>query len=137
MAPVLVDQDGLVAARPELVGPASQARELAGQVSVEVPHELGELLSILNPEEHVVVRGEEGESHDLHRVAVLGASENAEEDVVALLRRAQQKAPLDSAAGDLDEGPAFGHETEMSAHAQYQSENGGRILHSTSKIVVL
>lgn len=49
----VADQDALVAARSELVGPAGQARELARQVAVEVGHEFGELLRILDPEEHV------------------------------------------------------------------------------------
>ena len=52
-----------------------------------------------------MIRGEDVR-HDLDRVLALGASEDAEDDVVELLGRAQQQAPLDGAAGHLDEGPA-------------------------------
>ena len=55
----------------------------------------------------------------------MGAPESSEEDVVELLRRAQQIAPLDGAASDLDEGTAFGHEAELATHAQEKSEIGG------------
>jgi len=65
-------------------------------------------------------------------VLALRASEDAEDDVVELRGRAQQQTPLDGAAGDLDEGPAFWDEAQMATHAQYQSENGSRFFHSTS-----
>ena len=56
----------------------------------------------------MVVRREEGKAHDLKGIVVLSTSENAEDDVVELLGRTQEKASLDGAAGDLDEGPAVG-----------------------------
>ena len=90
---------------------------LTRQVAVEVPHEEGELPRVSDPEEDVLVRREEAKAHDFKRIAVLGASEDAEDDVVELLGRTQEKASLDGAAGDLDEGPAFGHKAQMATHA--------------------
>ena len=54
---------------------------------------------------------------DLQRVAALGASEDTEDDLVEQWGRAHQKAPLDGAAGDLDEGPAFRDEAQFATHA--------------------
>ena len=51
-------------------------------------------------------------------MAVLSASQDAEDDVVELLGRTQE-ASLDGAAGDLDEGPACGHKAQMATHAHY------------------
>jgi len=78
-----------------------------------------------------MVRGEHI-AYDFDRMFALSASEDAEDDVVELRGRAQQQTPLDGAAGDLDEGPAFWDEAQMATHAQYQSENGSRFFHSTS-----
>ena len=74
------------------------------------------------------MRGEEAKGNDVNGIEALCASENAEDDVVDLLGRAQEEAPLDGAAGDLDEGPAFGHETKMSAHAPRSVGKRGSIL---------
>ena len=76
-----------------------------------------------------MVRGEDVR-HDLDGVFALGASEDAEDDVVELRGRAQQQAPLDGAAGDLDEGPALWDEAQMATHAHKKSENGRRFFHS-------
>src|SRR6185436_3631223 len=130
---LVADDDGLVAPRPDLVLPAGQPGHLLGQVAVEVGHEVGEFLGGVDPQQEVVMRGEAAEGHDLERMSALGASEDAEKDVVELLGRPQELAALDGAASDLDEGPAFGHETKMATHAQYQSENGSPFFHSGSK----
>ena len=55
---------------------------------------------------------------DLDRVLALGASEDAEDDVVELRGRAQQQTPLDGPAGDLDEGTSLWDEAQMATHAQ-------------------
>jgi hypothetical protein len=65
----------------------------------------------------------------------LGAAEDAEDDVVELLGRAQEEAPLDGAAGDLDEAPALGHEAEMAAHAHKKSENDVPFFHLVPKFL--
>jgi hypothetical protein len=96
---------------------------------------LCELLGVLEPQEHMKVGRKEGKAHDFNWIEGLGAAEDPEKDVVELLGRAQEKAPLDGAAGDLDEAPTFGHEAEMATHAHKKSENGGRILRSRSKFL--
>jgi hypothetical protein len=75
------------------------------------------LLGSFDPEEQVVVGGEDRVPHDLHLVEALSAPEDSENDVVELRGRAQEEAPLDGAAGDLDEGPASGHEAQFATHA--------------------
>jgi hypothetical protein len=56
----------------------------------------------------VGVTSKEGKAHDFNLIEDLGAAEVPEQDVVELLGRAPDKAPLDSAAGDLDEAPPSG-----------------------------
>jgi hypothetical protein len=63
-----------------------------------------------------VVRGEDVR-HDVDGLHALGASEDAEDDVVELRGRAQQQTPLDGTAGHLDEGPAGWDEAQMATHA--------------------
>jgi hypothetical protein len=38
----------------------------------------------------------------------LGPAEDSEDDVLELLARAKEEAAVEGAAGDLDDGPAFG-----------------------------
>ena len=85
---------------------------------------------MVHPQQQVVVVRGEDVADDLDRVLTLGASEDAEDDVVELRGGAQQQAPLEGAAGDLDEGTAFGDEAQMAAHAHKKSENGRRFFHS-------
>jgi len=53
----LADHDCLVSATPELLRPMVQSPCLTGYVGVEIVHELGELQSIIDAQEHVVVIG--------------------------------------------------------------------------------
>jgi hypothetical protein len=113
----VADHDGLVAARPDPVGPAGQVAHLTGQIAVEVPHEEGKLPGVADPEEEVKMRRQEAKAHDFNRIVDLGAPEGAEDDSVELLGRTQEEASLDGAAGDLDESPAVGHKAQMATHA--------------------
>jgi len=61
-------------------------------------------------------------------VEALGASEDAEDELVELRGGAQQHAPLDGTAGDLDEGTAFGDEAQVATHAPEKVGNRGAIL---------
>jgi hypothetical protein len=76
-----------------------------------------ELAGVPDPEEEMHVRRQKAKAHDFKGIAGLGASEDAEDDVVELLGRTQEEASLDGAAGDLDEGPAVGHVAKMATHA--------------------
>jgi hypothetical protein len=60
------------------------------------------------------VRLNQGEAADLDRVEMLGAAEDAEEDVVELWVGPQRVPALISAAGDFDEGAFFGDEAWLS-----------------------
>ena len=51
---------------------------------------------------------------DAYRVLPLGPAQDTDDDVLDLLARAKEETALEGPAGDLDEGPAFGDESESS-----------------------
>ena len=113
----VADQDGLVAARPEMRGPIDQAADLTGEVGVEVLHEAGEAMGIGDGEQEMVVVGEEGEGVDSDRVEALGSAKDTKDDFAALLVRPHEVAALDRPAGDLDEASSFGNVAQPASHA--------------------
>jgi len=80
--------------------------------------ELRELADVVDVEQEVEVIGEKGKAAAADFVEPLGASEDADDDVVELRTGPEEVAAVDGPAGDLDQGPAFGDVTESSSHAQ-------------------
>jgi hypothetical protein len=56
----------------------------------------------------VEVIGDKGESIDADRVELLRPAESAEDDLVELVDRGEEKAALHGPAGDLDEAASLG-----------------------------
>jgi hypothetical protein len=70
--------------------------------------ELRELEGVVDVQEEVHVIGGKYEGTGADWVLPLGPAEDAEDDVLELLARAKEETAVEGAAGDLDEGPAFG-----------------------------
>ena len=101
-------QDRLVAARENLVPPAGRLGDLAGDLRVEVAHEVGQAFAVLGPGEEVkVVRGED-ERADFERVEALCSAERADDHLVEQRSQPQEESAVDRAAGDLVEGSPIG-----------------------------
>jgi hypothetical protein len=113
---LITDDDGLIAPGPNLLPPACEPADLAGQVGVEIAHKTAELSGVVYIEQQVEVGGEEGEGADPDRVALLGSSEHAKDELVELSAGPEQEAALEGSAGDLDQGTAVWDEAESSAH---------------------
>ena len=45
---LVADDDRLIASRPNLVGPARMASNLAGEIGREIPHEVGKLARVVD-----------------------------------------------------------------------------------------
>jgi hypothetical protein len=60
--------------------------------------------------------GQEGKSAAADFVKTLGASEDADDEVVELRTGPEEEAAVEGPAGDLDQGAAFGDVTESSSH---------------------
>ena len=114
-----------VAAAPELLPPVVPPTSLAGDLRVDVAHEVGELLDVLGSQQDVGVVREVDEAADLHVVALLEAGEGADDDGVELGRWAQEEAPLDDAAGDLYEVVVIGQVAEFASHARGDGNRPG------------
>src|SRR5262249_17035818 len=81
---LLADDNGLVTPAPDLVLPAGAARDLAGEVGIEIAHEERELLGVGDVEEEVKVVGQEDVGAKADGVEALGTTEDTQEDVVEL-----------------------------------------------------
>jgi len=101
---LVADDHRAVAPAPELLAPPVQAPGLAGDLRVDVVHEAGELPGVSGLEEEVAVIAQVDETADDHPVALLGLGEGADDDGVEVAAGEQEEAPVDGAAGDLDEG---------------------------------
>ena len=112
------DDDRLIAPRPGPVAPVGEPAYLSREVGVEITHEARELAGVPDIEQQVVVGREKYESADRDVIQPLGSPQDSNDDLVELRTGAEEMAALDGAAGGLDEGPAFGDESESSAHAQ-------------------
>ena len=112
---LLGEDNGAVAAAPDLFFPVVQTPDFAGDFGVDVAHEATELLGILWTGEQVVVIGEEAETIEAQVIEALGSAEGADDDLVELLTRAQEEPTVDGAAGDLDE-VVFGYEAQRTSH---------------------
>jgi hypothetical protein len=104
----ITHDDCLVAPRPDLVAPADEATDLAGQIRVDVAHEAAELVSVVDVQEEVEVVAGQDVTTNPSRVLPLGSAENANDDLVEYRARAQEEAAVDGAGGHLDQGTAFG-----------------------------
>jgi hypothetical protein len=62
----------------------------------------------LHSEQKVEVIGSKGESADTDRVELLRPSKGAEDDLVELRARGEEKAALEGPAGDLDKTAPLG-----------------------------
>ena len=101
---LVADENGLIAAREDLVPPAGRAGNLAGELRVEIAHEAGQALTVLDSKQEVkVVRGKE-ERADLDRVEALRSTEGPDDDLVEQRTGPQEESAVDRAAGDLVEG---------------------------------
>ena len=104
-----VGDDGhVVAVLEDRSSPAGQPVDLASQLGLEVPHEAGDLLSVVDDQEEVEMGGEHRDGRDGHLVEPLGPSQDTQEDVVERGSRAEEVASLDGAVGDGDEGAGLG-----------------------------
>jgi hypothetical protein len=79
-------------------------------------HETGKLADVVDFEQEVEMIGEKGKTATADFVEPLGASEDADDDVVELRTGPEKETAVDGSAGDLDQGPAFGDVTESSSH---------------------
>jgi hypothetical protein len=113
---LLTDHDGLVAARPDFIGPSCQAGDLVGEVGGEVAYKVGELLSVVDPEEEVKVIVQCHEAAYPDFVEALGAAEDAEEEVIELLAGTEKESRLDGAVCDLHEGASLRDEADAPGH---------------------
>ena len=104
----LGDDGHVVAALEDVALPAGQAVDLAGELGLDVAHEAGDLLGVLNHSEDVEVRRERGDGTEGKVVVSLASSEDAEDEVVERRARAEEEASLDGAAGDEDESSRGG-----------------------------
>ena len=76
------DHDRGEAPRPDLVAPTDQACDLAGEVRVEVTHEVRELFRVADAEQAMVMIRQDDDGRDAHVVDPLGTAEDAEDDLV-------------------------------------------------------
>jgi hypothetical protein len=81
---LVADLDGPVSTTPELLAPAVEAAGLLGEVGFEVLHEAGELVRSIESREEVEMVGEEGSCVDVNVISPLGATENADQNIVEL-----------------------------------------------------
>src|SRR6478672_2777084 len=92
---LVADRDRLVPTTPKLLPPAHQPAGLAGQVRIEVAHELRELARGLHAQKEMEVIGSKGEGTDADAVELLRPAEGAEEDLVELGAGGEEIATLD------------------------------------------
>ena len=114
---LLADQDRLVAPPEDLLPPAGDPPDLAGDFRGEVAHESGELAGVGDLEDQVKVGREEGEAAEAHRVAALRPDEGSDDDRVELRAGAEEKAAVERPVGHLDQGAWGWDEAKVSAHA--------------------
>jgi hypothetical protein len=120
---LVADHDGLVSPRPDLVGPAVEPADLAGEVGIDIAHEIRKLAGVVDVEQEVIVGGEELVAAATDFVEALGPSEDADDDLVELPAGPKEETAVDCAAGDLDQGTAVGDEAE-SSHARIRRKMG-------------
>jgi len=77
---------------------------LFGDVSVDVPHELRQLLSVVDDQQQVGVVREDLEVDDADPVEPGRPSDHSDDDVVQILGRPKEVAPLDRPGRHLDQG---------------------------------
>jgi len=119
-------QDRVVSPRPESLAPVGEATGLAGEIGVQVAHEPGELLGVIDGEKQMEVVGKKGEGANSDGVETLRASQDADDEGVELGRRAEKEAPVEGPAGDLHERTALGNEAQ-SSHSWYRRKTGSEI----------
>lgn len=102
--------------------PAGQAVDLASEMSVDVLHEVGELLSIAGPHESVIVVGQDGDEVDLHPAELLSLCKDAIDDLIELLARPEEIPSLQGSASDLDQRTPFGYVAQSSSHTPIKTE---------------
>jgi hypothetical protein len=81
----LGDDGHVVAALEDVSLPAGQAVDLAGELGLDVAHEAGDLLGVLDYGEDVEVRRQRGDGTEGEVVVSLTSSEDAEDEVVERL----------------------------------------------------
>lgn len=109
------DEDRAVAPRPELLSPVVEPPDLSRYVAGNVFHETRELLRRLRRHQQVRMVGEDRKSMDPHAVQPLGATEDADHEVVEPAAWAEQQAAVDGSQGDLDQGTGR-DEAQRSSH---------------------
>jgi len=108
---LMTDDDGPVPARPDPVRPVDEPAHLPRQVGVQIAHEVGQLAGVFDVQQQVVMGGEKRVGADRDGIQPERSSKDAEDDLVQRRAGPQEVTAVDGAAGDLDEGPAFGDET--------------------------
>ena len=76
---------------------------LLGEVAVEVALELRESVGVRDGDDEVVVVRHEHERVDADAEELVGPSEDAQDDLVDVVRMAKQVPTMDGADGDLDD----------------------------------
>lgn len=104
----LADDDGLVAASPNLVSPTPGASHFLGDLGIDESHEACELPGVVDAKEQVIVVREDGGGANVDAITSLGTCERADNGVVQCSAGLQQKTAVNRPARDFDEGSAFG-----------------------------
>jgi len=87
--------DRVVPASPKGALPVVKTLYLAGELRLEVPHELRQVFCIPRCQEKVKVVGGKGEGIDRHQEAALGSAQRTEDSQAELASRTQEIAALE------------------------------------------
>lgn len=109
------DRDVAVSSSPELLGPVVELACFAGDVLLDVPHEVHQLLRVVWAREQMVVVGGEDDGVEPQAGKPLGTSEDTDNAPVELGARSEEKPALDCPAGHLNELLGANH-AEWSSH---------------------
>jgi hypothetical protein len=86
--------------------PAGEAGHLAGEITVDVLHEVGEALRIRDLKQEVKMVGQADDGRDADRVEPAGSGEDSDEDLVEPGAGPEEEQAVDGPAGDLDQAAA-------------------------------
>jgi len=81
-----------------------------GKVGIEIVHEVGELLGILDAQEKMVVIRKEYEGVEFHWVEPLSSAKNSQDDGFQFVGGFEEKATPHSPTGDFHQCPASRYE---------------------------
>jgi hypothetical protein len=124
---LFADRDGLIASAPDCTLSVVEPVDLQSEIGVHVPHEVGELLGIVDRQEEMEVRGHEDCGMDTDRNLCLGLAQDASDDFVQRRARPEEELGLESPDRHLYERAPIGYKAHTSGHALYKDEKGRRM----------